>query len=57
MYSYGKSFVRHKKCVVCGKAFDTQSPSAKTCSPECSSINKQEYIKKLNKWNKSYKKR
>lgn len=57
MYSYGKSFVRHKKCVICGKAFDTQSPTAKTCSPECSSINKQEYTKKLNKWNKSYKKR
>jgi predicted nucleic acid-binding Zn ribbon protein len=54
MYSYGKSFVRHKKCVVCGKAFDTQSPSTKTCSEECSMINKNNYKKVINENNKRY---
>lgn len=56
MYNYGKSFIRHKKCIICGKQFDTQSPTTKTCSPSCSSINKQRYEKKLNKWNQMYKK-
>lgn len=56
MYSYGRSYIKHKKCVVCGKMFDTQNPTSTTCSPGCSVINKQRYVKKANNLYKMYKK-
>ena len=37
-----------KQCVICGKSFDTKnrSPTAKTCSKECSMIKNKQYGKK-----------
>ena len=54
MLSTFGSHVRTKKCIVCGKKFQTALPMAKTCSPECSMINKQNYSETLKKNNKRY---
>lgn len=43
-----------KKCIVCGKEFQTTLPMAKTCSLECSMINKQNYSETLKKNNNRY---
>ena len=38
---------RKVKCAVCGKLFVTNHPSKKTCSDECSMINKENQKKIL----------
>ena len=45
---------RKKKCIVCGKEFETRLPMAKTCSTECSMINKNNYSEILKKNNNRY---
>lgn len=54
MLSTFGSHIRTKKCIVCGKEFQTPLPMAKTCSPECSMINKQNYSETLKKNNNRY---
>ena len=45
-----------RQCVICGKSFDTKnrSPTAKTCSEECSIINKRQHTKQWKKNNPEY---
>ena len=54
MFNLNGSKARKKKCVVCGKTFTTQLPSKKTCSVECSMVNKNNYQKTLYANNKRY---
>lgn len=54
MFSSFGSHIRTKKCIVCGKEFQTPLPGKKTCSPECSMINLNSYKKVLNENNKRY---
>ena len=57
-------YVVVRQCVICGKSFDTKnrSPTAKTCSQECSIINKRQHTqqwkqnnaKHIKQYNKQY---
>ena len=54
MFNSFGSHVRKKKCIICGKSFETTLPQKKTCSPECSMINLNNYKKVINENNKRY---
>ena len=53
-YHYGSFKLRKVKCSGCGKIFFTDHPCKKTCSIECSMIQKQRTLKQANKDNNRY---
>ena len=53
-YHYGSYKLRKVKCSGCGKIFFTDHPCKKTCSIECSMIQKQKTIKQAIRQNKIY---
>ena len=48
-FLYDSAIKKTKKCVICGKQFVTTHPNKKTCSIECSSIQRQKTFKAANK--------
>ena len=54
MFNTFGSHMRKKKCIVCGKSFDTRLPNKKTCSPECSMINLNNYKEVIKESNRIY---
>lgn len=53
-YHYGSRTLRKVKCSVCGKVFTTDHPCKKTCSIECSMIQKEVTRKQADKDSKRY---
>jgi len=51
---FGSKKLRNVKCSVCGKKFTTDHPCKKTCSIECSMIQKENYKKQLANDNQRY---
>ena len=48
-FSYDNAIKKKIKCGVCGKEFTTTHPLKKTCSIECSMIQKEKTMKQANK--------
>ena len=53
-YHYGSYKLRKVKCTGCGKIFFTDHPCKKTCSIECSMIQKEVARKQADKNSKRY---
>ena len=53
-FSYDNAVKKKIKCTVCGKEFSTTHPHRKTCSVECSMMQKQRTMKEANKDNNRY---
>ena len=53
-YHYGSFKLRKVKCCICGKTFHTDHPCKKTCSIECSMMQKAVIKKQACKDNKRY---
>ena len=53
-YHYGSYKLRKVKCSGCGKIFFTDHPCKKTCSIECSMVQKQKTVKQAIRQNKIY---